>query len=155
MIEGPRHFATCASEILPNVIVIYVDKSKLELGFYSECRINAVYIPGTLKIHSVKCTVNGKTCTLDFFASSVMIDASTSQTYEIVGALPNVGDYCLVLYKGTLFSGKLVALNDNGCVKVYCLQKAFAPKDSTWRWPKVDDIHNYPVADIKEKNQCS
>ena len=53
-----------------------------------------------------------------------MMDASTSQTYEI--ALPNVGNYHLVLYKGTLFSGKVVALNDVGSVKVHCLQKAFA-----------------------------
>ena len=113
---------------MPNINVIYVDKSELEFGFYSECKINAVYISGTLKIHSVKCTVNRKTCTLDFFASSVMMDASTSQTYKSAGALPNVGDNHLVLSEGTFFPQKVVALNDNGSVKFIVFKKLLLPK---------------------------
>ena len=38
-------------------------------------------------------------------------------------------------------------------VMVKCLEKADAPKGSTWKWPVKKDEHDYPICDAKQKIQ--
>ena len=39
----------------------------------------------------------------------------------------------------------------NGTIRVKCPQKSHMPKGSTWKWPKIEDIHDYPLGDIKHE----
>ena len=53
VIQSPVHFAKYANSILPGINVIFVANHDMKLGFHDECRVKAVYIPGTLKIHFI------------------------------------------------------------------------------------------------------
>ena len=128
-----------------------MDSQELNLAYHAECRKNAVYIPGTLKVHFVDRVIDGKKCVLHFYDSSTADTPIESQAYAIDESLPTVGKYHIVTYEGSLFPGKVEAINDDGSIKIKCLQKALSQKGSTWKWPDVVDIHDYPVQDVKQE----
>ena len=61
----------------------------------------------------------------------------------------SVGNFHIVEYEGSLFPGKVQGVR-NCHATIKCMQKALAPKGSTWNWPEKEDIHEYPFSDVKQ-----
>ena len=122
-----------------------MDKRELNLGYHEECGENSVYIPGTLKVHFVDRIIEGEKCVLHFYDSLPADKPIKSQAYEIDNSIPTVGKYHIVAYEGSLFPSEVEAINGDGSIKINCLQKVSVKKGSTWKWPDVVDIHDYPV----------
>ena len=81
-------------------------------------------------------------------ASSIDTPVSKKQDHDSVIPLAEVM-MVIVEYEGELFPGKVAKLQKNG-VNVTCMQKA-PSTGSTWRWPKLTDMHTYPLQDIKQR----
>ena len=83
VIESPKHFAEYANSILPKKEVVFVDEDQMELGYESECREKAVYIPGTPKVHCVRRTIIEKEkCELRFYQTTTSAEVLKTQEYE-------------------------------------------------------------------------
>ena len=150
VIQSPVHFAEYANSTLPWINVIFVANHDMKLGFHDECRVKAVYIPGTLKIHFVDRVIKDSLCTLQFCECSAETKSLRTQEY-MVDALPKIGSYYIVEYEGSLFPGIVEAVNSNNTIRVKCMVKAFlSTQKSDWKWPATPDIHDYPIEDMKQ-----
>ena len=152
VIRSPQHFAEYADSILPKISVIFVDNENLQLSFHEECRANAVYIYGALKVHFVDRIISEMKCDLKFYMTSLSSHPINEIEYDCPGGVPAVGDYYLVMYEGGLWPGQVIQVKKNGqIIQVKCLEKAEAPTGSYWKWPAKKDEHEYPLCDIKQK----
>ena len=150
VIRSPQHFAEYADSILPKISVIFVDNENLQLSFHEECRANAVYIYGALKVHDR--IISEMKCDLKFYMTSLSSHPINEIEYDCPGGVPAVGDYYLVMYEGGLWPGQVTQVKKNGhIIQVKCLEKAEAPTGSYWKWPAKKDEHEYPLCDIKQK----
>ena len=50
-----------------------------------------------------------------------------------------------------LVSQKGIGIKLNNYATIKCLQKASTPTGSTWKWPVIDCIHDFPPFDVKEE----
>ena len=122
----------------------------MKLGFHDECRVKAVYIPGTLRVHFVDRVIKDLLCTLKFYECSAEAKSLRTQKYT-ADALLKVGSYYIVEYEGSLFPGIIETVNSNNTIQVKCMIKAFlSTQKSTWKWPATPDIHDYPIEDVKQ-----
>ena len=149
IIENPQQFASYADSILPNIQVMFVGNDELKLDLYDECRKNAIYVHGTLKVHNITRAVEKSKATLQFYYISKSVNSFHNISFSIETS-PIIGQNCIVDYEGSLFPGVVTAVNEYGSIKVKCLAKAHAPHGSTWKWPGRVDEHDYPVCDLGE-----
>ena len=123
----------------------------MKLGFHDECRVKAVYIPGTLKIHFIDWIIKDSLCKLKFYECSAETKPLRTQEYK-VDASPKVGSYYIVEYEGSLLPDIVEAVNSNNTIQVKCMVKAFlSTRKSAWKWPATPDIHDYPTEDVKQQ----
>ena len=94
--------------------------------------------------------IEGNKCTLNVYQTSTSGEEIKSQSHEIE-ASPIPGHFYLVEYERSLFPEKVVAVTGNGTIRVICLQKSHMPKGSTWKWPEIEDVYDYPLGDSKHE----
>ena len=63
-----------------------------------------------------------------------------------------IGMIVIVDYEGELFPGRILEFVGSE-VRVSCMQKS-SSKGSTWKWPRMPDVTDYPYCDVKFKNVC-
>ena len=63
-----------------------------------------------------------------------------------------IGMIVIVDYEGELFPGRILEFVGSE-VRVSCVQKS-SSKGSTWKWPRMPDVTDYPYCDVKFKNVC-
>lgn len=163
VIKTPQQFAEYADSILEKVSVVYLEQSDLELQHHNECREQAIYIKGTLKVHFVDRVVTPDSILLKFFSTSTSsIPINEVKFNNNIPALPNnivinanteyqEGDYCLVQFEGELWPGQITKENSNNTFRIRCYEKAEAPLGSTWRWPKRTDEQEYRMEEVIKK----
>ena len=83
VIKSSREFADYANSILPRITVHYIDNDSMVLDHHDECRVKAIYIPGTLKVRYVERTVSKSSCKLSFFTTYQSKEALKETEYAI------------------------------------------------------------------------
>ena len=81
IIENPQQFAAYADSILPNIQVIFVGNGELKLDLYDECRKNAVYVYGALKVHKITHAVEKNKANLQFYDNSKSLNSFHNISY--------------------------------------------------------------------------
>ena len=92
----------------------------MKLAFHDECRVKAVYIPGTLRFHFVDRVIKDLLCMLKFYKCSAEAKSLRTQKYT-ADALLKVGSYYIVEYEGRLFPGIIETVNSNNTIQVKCM----------------------------------
>ena len=128
----------------------YIESTLRDLGMHILWQdINA--LPGTMHIHRVEQTNEGKVSTRMFYSDqSCTIHPLNSVELAVVDKHQdtnvNIGDFVIVKYKGTFYPEEVLHLVPNQSATVSTMERSGL---KFWKWPAKQDVLDYPLRDIE------